>query len=192
MDFLELELEENDVPYSILAVEDDLPSLQALTNILHLANFHVRGVSSGKKALKILENGAPFELVILDVMMPELSGYEVLETLREKYSRLELPVLMLTSKSQSEGISLCFKLGANDYLTKPFEVGRTPGKGTQPGPAEKSGQQADQYGNVVPAGTDQASFHTECAECHLLPQHQGSVQGKVSDPGSFGLSEGKL
>ncbi len=122
LDFLELELEENEVPYSILAVDDDLPSLQALTNILHLANFHVRGVSSGREALRLLENGAPFELVILDVMMPELSGYEVLETLREKYSRLELPVLMLTSKSQSEEMSLCFKLGANDYLTKPFEV----------------------------------------------------------------------
>jgi sensor histidine kinase YesM len=122
LDFLELELEENEVPYSILAVDDDLPSLQALTNILHLANFHVRGVSSGKEALRLLENGAPFELVILDVMMPELSGYEVLETLREKYNRLELPVLMLTSKSQSEEMSLCFKLGANDYLTKPFEV----------------------------------------------------------------------
>ncbi len=122
LDFLELDLEENEAPYSILAVDDDLPSLQALTNILHLANFHVRGVSSGKEALRLLENGAPFELVILDVMMPELSGYEVLETLREKYNRLELPVLMLTSKSQNEEMSLCFKLGANDYLTKPFEA----------------------------------------------------------------------
>ncbi len=122
LDFLELELAENEIPYSILAVDDDRSSLQALTNILHLANCRVRGVTSGKEALRLLENGVPFELVILDVMMPELSGFEVLETLRGKYNRLELPVLMLTSKSQSGDMSLCFKLGANDYLTKPFEV----------------------------------------------------------------------
>ncbi|HVI40382.1 MAG TPA: ATP-binding protein, partial [Anaerovoracaceae bacterium] len=122
LDFLKLEPGENEVPYSILAVDDDLPSLQALMNILHLANYHVRGVSNGKDALNLLENGVSFELVILDVMMPELSGFEVLGALREKYTRLELPVLMLTSKSQSEDMSLCFKLGANDYLTKPFEV----------------------------------------------------------------------
>jgi len=122
LDFLGLELPENEIPYSILAVDDDRSSLQALTNILHLANYHVRGVTSGKEALRLLENGVQFELVILDVMMPELSGFEVLETLRGKYNRLELPVLMLTSKSQSGDMSLCFKLGANDYLTKPFEV----------------------------------------------------------------------
>jgi len=122
LDFLELGLGENEIPYSILAVDDDRSSLQALTNILQLANYHVRGVNSGKEALRLLENGVPFELVILDVMMPELSGFEVLETLRGKYNRLELPVLMLTSKSQSGDMSLCFKLGANDYLTKPFEV----------------------------------------------------------------------
>ncbi len=122
LDFLQQDSEESGLPYSILAVDDDLPSLQALTNILHLASYHVKGVGNGKDALSLLENGAPYELVILDVMMPELSGFEVLEALRKKYTRLELPVLMLTSKSQSEDMSLCFKLGANDYLTKPFEV----------------------------------------------------------------------
>jgi CheY-like chemotaxis protein len=55
----------------------------------------VRGVSSGKEALSLLENGIPFELVILDLMMPEISGFEVLEALRKKYTRLELPVLSL-------------------------------------------------------------------------------------------------
>lgn len=120
--FMELELPDNEFPFNILAVDADRPSLQALTNILHLSNYNVKGISSGKEALRLLENGAPFELVILDVMMPELSGFEVLEVLRKKYNRLELPVLMLTSKSQNEAMSLCFKLGANDYLIKPFEV----------------------------------------------------------------------
>lgn len=91
-------------------------------NILRLANYHVRGAGSGKEALSLLENGIPFELVILDLMMPEISGSEVLEALRKKYTRLELPVLMLTSKSQTEDMSVCFKLGANDYLPKPFEA----------------------------------------------------------------------
>ena len=118
MDFLELDLDCGELPYSVLAVDDDRPSLQALMNVLHLANYHVRGVSSGKEALSLLENGIPFELVILDVMMPEISGFEVLEALRKKYTRLELPVLMLTAKSQIEDMSVCFKLGANDYLVQ--------------------------------------------------------------------------
>ena len=121
-DFLDPDLEDRELPYNILAVDDDASNLRVMTNILRLANYHVRCVSSGKEALGLLENGIPFELVILNVMVSELSGFEILEALRGKYTRMELPVLMLTSKSQSEAISLCFKLGANDYLTKPFEV----------------------------------------------------------------------
>lgn len=122
LDSLEFNISDAEIPFDILVADDDPPSLKALTNILHLAGYNARGVSSGKEALSLLENGNPFELVILDVMMPELSGYEVLETLRKKYNRLELPVLMLIAKSQNDDMSLCFKLGANDYLTRPFEV----------------------------------------------------------------------
>lgn len=122
MDFLETDLPGSESRYRILAADDDPAMLRALINILRLANYNVRGVGGGKEALALLEDGIPCELVILDVMMPELSGFEVLEALRKKYTRLELPVLMLTSKSQPEDMSLCFKLGANDYLTKPFEA----------------------------------------------------------------------
>lgn len=120
--FLELEFGKMESPYHILAVDDDPASLKALMNALQLANYHVKGVNNGKEVLRIIENGARFELIILDVMMPELSGFEVLEALRKKYGRLEIPVLMLTSKLQTEDMSLCLKLGANDYLSKPFEV----------------------------------------------------------------------
>lgn len=120
--FLEPTQKKTDAAASILAVDDDLPSLQAMINILHLAHYHVCGVSSGKDALRLLETGASYELVILDVIMPELSGFEVLESLRKKYNRMELPVLMLTPKSQSDDMSLCLKLGANDYLAKPFDA----------------------------------------------------------------------
>lgn len=120
--FFHFESDKNETPYHILAVDDDPSNLKALTNLLELASYQVRAINNGKDALRLLENGVSFDLIILDVMMPGLSGFEVLETLREKYNQLELPVLMLTSKSQFEDVSLCFKLGANDYLTKPFEA----------------------------------------------------------------------
>jgi signal transduction histidine kinase len=122
MDFLETDPGGSESRFEILAVDDDPSNLRALTNILRLANYNVRSVTSGKEALTLLESGITCELVILDVMMPELSGLEVLEVLRKKYTRLELPVLMLTSRAQHEDMSLCFKLGANDYLAKPFEA----------------------------------------------------------------------
>ncbi len=107
--------------YNILAVEDDAVSLKALINNLRLYSYTVQGVTNGYDALRFLENGIKFDVIILDVMMPGISGYDVLKKIREKYLPVELPVLLLTSRSLIEDISTGFKLGANDYLIKPFK-----------------------------------------------------------------------
>jgi Putative regulator of cell autolysis len=113
---------ENDTAHRVLAIDNDHSCILALTNILQPAGFHVTGAVNGQKALSLIEGGCYFDLVILGVILPGLSGYQVLEILRKKYKRLELPVLMLISKYHSDEISLCFQLGANDYLVKPFRA----------------------------------------------------------------------
>jgi signal transduction histidine kinase len=108
--------------YNILAVEYDSISLKALINNLCLLDYTVQGVGTGEKALNLLEDGIKFDVVILDVMMHDMSGYDVLKKIREKYLPVELPVLLLTSSMHTNDISTGFKLGANDYLIKPFEA----------------------------------------------------------------------
>lgn len=105
----------------ILVVDDDYTSLQAAVNLLRLEGYSVTAVTSGKAALERIQQTADYELVILDVMMPELSGYEVCRRIRETKSLVDLPVLLVTAKHQSEDLVLGFDSGANDFLVKPFE-----------------------------------------------------------------------
>ena len=105
----------------ILAVDDEPVNLQVLENHLSIQNYHVTQASNGLKALEIIEKSEePFDIVLLDVMMPKMSGYEVCRKVREKNPLVELPILMLTAKNQPKDIVEGFDAGANDYLTKPF------------------------------------------------------------------------
>ena len=106
--------------FKILIVDDDPINLQVLNNHLSLQNYRVIQALNGEQALSLLESGQHFDLIILDIMMPRMSGYEVCAKLREKYPSHELPVVMLTAKNQVSDLIIGFQFGANDYLTKPF------------------------------------------------------------------------
>ncbi|OQY47573.1 MAG: hypothetical protein B6242_04710 [Anaerolineaceae bacterium 4572_78] len=106
--------------YKVLIVDDEPINLQVLNNYLTLANYHVTEALSGMEALKFLSNGRQFDIIILDIMMPKMSGYEVCKKLREMYHPHKLPVLMLTAKNRSSDLVAGFNSGANDYLVKPF------------------------------------------------------------------------
>lgn len=105
----------------ILLVDDDTVNLQAASSILRLGGYSVTAVVSGKAALGELVGRRDFSVVVLDVMMPEISGYEVCQKIREDRPGFELPVLMLTAKASTEDVLLGFEAGANDYLPKPYE-----------------------------------------------------------------------
>ncbi len=109
--------------FSILAVDDEKANLKVLLNVLLMEKFNVTAVTSGKEALKLLEDGLKYDLCILDLMMPRISGIEVCKKIREKYSALDLPVLMLTAKSDPNDLFLGFEAGANDFLVKPYNLG---------------------------------------------------------------------
>ncbi len=109
-------------PYSILAADDDPASLTALFNILDNEGYYVKAVMSGEEVLKELDGLNRYNLVILDVMMPKISGYEVLRKIRMRFQPMDIPVLMLTAKARPEDYQAGFEAGANDYLAKPFEA----------------------------------------------------------------------
>jgi len=105
----------------VLLVDDDAVSLQSSAAILKIGGYAVTAVNSGKAALEVTTRRQDCSLVVLDVMMPEMSGYEVCRKIRENKSSFDLPVLMLTAKATTEDIVIGFEAGANDYLSKPFE-----------------------------------------------------------------------
>ncbi|MDM8525284.1 ATP-binding protein [Desulfococcaceae bacterium HSG8] len=102
----------------ILAVDDEPVNLQVLRNQLGSEYYSVTPASGGREALDAVESGQEFDLVLLDVMMPGMSGYEVCRHLRERYKPDELPVVM--AKDRVGDLVEGFEAGANDYLTKPF------------------------------------------------------------------------
>ncbi|MBF8807327.1 MAG: response regulator transcription factor [Enterococcus lacertideformus] len=103
----------------ILIVEDD-ENLQLLyRSVLEHAGFSVLTAKNGEEALARLENFY-VELIVTDIMMPEMNGYELLSSLRQ--SKIEIPVLMITAKADFEDKRRGFHLGADDYMTKPVDV----------------------------------------------------------------------
>lgn len=104
----------------ILVVDDEAVNQQVLKNYLNPSVFRLTQVLSGEEALQVLEQDDSLDLVLLDVMMPRMSGYEVCQKIREKYLPNQLPVLMITAKNQVSDLIMGLNTGANDYIAKPF------------------------------------------------------------------------
>ncbi len=105
---------------SALAVDDDRTNLRVLSQQLLRSGFEVHSVEGGREALELLNQGLQPDIIISDVMMPGITGFDLTHQIREGKSPGELPIILLTAKNQSEAIVHGFASGANDYLTKPF------------------------------------------------------------------------
>ncbi|WP_067726969.1 ATP-binding protein [Oceanobacillus damuensis] len=103
----------------ILIADDEPVNIQVLQNHLSTAGYQIVVAYNGESVLNHLAENAAFDLVILDIMLPKQSGFEIAKKLRAQYSLTELPILMLTARSQTDDIVTAFEMGANDYLTKP-------------------------------------------------------------------------
>ena len=110
---------QSDKGRSVLVVEDDASSAVGLRINLEKEGYSVRVEGDGQAGLDAARTTAP-DLVILDVMLPKVNGYEVCRFIREE--KLTMPVLMLTAKGHESDIILGLKLGADDYVTKPFSI----------------------------------------------------------------------
>ena len=103
----------------ILVVDDNDDTLRIITKILTSNGFEVAVEKNGRDALSRAFETVP-ELVILDIMMPEMSGLEALEELRQRPATSAVPVILLTAKSQDEDVIAGYRVGADYYMTKPF------------------------------------------------------------------------
>ena len=103
----------------LLLVDDEPVNLQVLCNYLTAQGFELTLATSGDQALELLREQS-FDLVLLDVMMPRVSGYDVCRALRETHPLEELPVIFLTAKNRASDVVAGLSIGANDFLTKPI------------------------------------------------------------------------
>ncbi len=103
----------------IMVVDDDPINLQILQRILTKEGYRVTTFLKGREALDALEKELP-HLILLDLMLPEMSGYDIMLEVRQKYKDVFLPVIMVTARNQMEDMVKGFIFGCNDYLSKPF------------------------------------------------------------------------
>ncbi|HET9097113.1 MAG TPA: response regulator [Candidatus Baltobacteraceae bacterium] len=103
----------------ILVVDDDRNLRKIIQTNLELAGYDVTTAANGEEALRVLDSMQP-DLIVLDVMMPLMDGYEVARRIRRHPANTHVPIIMLTAKSEVEDKLAGFEAGADDYITKPF------------------------------------------------------------------------
>jgi DNA-binding response OmpR family regulator len=111
----------------VLIVDDELNIVTALEFLLQKSGYEVMAAQNGDEALKRIESFAP-DLVLLDVMMPRISGYEVCRRMRERPDWKHIKIVMLSAKGREAEVSKGVSLGADLYVTKPFSNSELVGK----------------------------------------------------------------
>jgi signal transduction histidine kinase len=106
---------------SVLVVEDTIESLRLLSDLLDEQGYEVRAVTNGRQALQAVEHDPP-DLILLDINMPELDGYEVCRRLRASERSKDVPVIFITALTDTAEMVRAFDTGGVDYVTKPFQV----------------------------------------------------------------------
>ncbi len=110
-----------DTNYNILIVDDVLDNIQVAMNILKEDSYNFSYAKSGEEALKLLKESS-FDLVLLDIMMPGIDGYEVCQRMREDPILFDVPVIFLTAKADTDSMAKGFEVGGLDYIKKPFHA----------------------------------------------------------------------
>ncbi len=108
----------------ILLVDDNVPNVFALSTILKERGMEIIKADNGKNALEMLDMHPDIDLVLMDIMMPEMDGYEAMKRIRAQSRFKSLPVIALTAKAMKDDKQKCIDAGANDYITKPIDVDR--------------------------------------------------------------------
>jgi CheY-like chemotaxis protein len=108
---------------NILVVDDDVRNLFALTTVFERYNVNVITAESGKEAIQIISEDNPkIDMVLMDIMMPEMDGYETTQKIRREHKNSTLPIIAVTAKAMKGDRQKCIEAGASDYITKPLKI----------------------------------------------------------------------
>ncbi|OHD05778.1 MAG: hypothetical protein A2086_12390 [Spirochaetes bacterium GWD1_27_9] len=106
--------------FKILIIDDDNMGLEVISSIIQKAGYTVTSVNSAKLAIAILKDFTP-DLILLDLMMPEMDGFSFLKIIKADVNLKKIPVIVLSAKIDKKDVVEAFKLGAVDYVTKPYD-----------------------------------------------------------------------
>ncbi|RZK78198.1 MAG: response regulator, partial [Pedobacter sp.] len=107
---------------TVLIADDDMRNIFALSSALQDYNMNIVIANNGKQALEKLEENEAIDLVLMDIMMPEMDGYEAMTLIREDKKYVKLPIIALTAKAMKNDREKCIDAGANDYISKPVDM----------------------------------------------------------------------
>ncbi len=108
---------------NILVVDDDVRNLFALTTVFERLSINAITAESGKEAIEIINNNSPvIDMVLMDIMMPEMDGYETTQKIRREHKNNSLPIIAVTAKAMKGDRQKCIEAGASDYITKPLKI----------------------------------------------------------------------
>lgn len=106
---------------TVLIIEDNLEIRENITEILELHNYHVVSAMNGAQGIAVAKDTIP-DLILCDIMMPELNGYEVLKELKKNSSTARIPFIYVTASAEKSEVKIGMDLGAHAYVRKPFDT----------------------------------------------------------------------
>jgi CheY-like chemotaxis protein len=107
---------------TVLVVDDDVRNIFALSSVLERRGMKVLTASTGSEAIGILDSTADLAIVLMDIMMPEMDGYETMQVIRRNPALRRMPIIALTAKAMKGDREKCLEAGASDYLAKPVNT----------------------------------------------------------------------
>ena len=114
--------DEDLVGKSVLLVDDDSRNIFALSSVLERRGMNVLTATTGKEAIDLIESTEHLAIVLMDIMMPEMDGYQTIRKIREEQAFRRLPIIALTAKAMKGDREKCLEAGASDYLAKPVNT----------------------------------------------------------------------
>jgi len=106
----------------VLIVDDDIRNIFAMTSLLEPYHMQIASAETGKSAIEILQQDADIDVVLMDIMMPDMDGYDTMRAIRKLAKFRSLPIIALTAKAMKGDREKCIEAGASDYIAKPVDT----------------------------------------------------------------------